>query len=225
MSRVASKHLDSGAPARWLRYASAGGVALASAGAYGDIIQITPVSLDGIPGARKISWRDLNNDGTDDILLKVNLGQWGDSSTFIYATIGGYGGEGIINKTQSQTITGGEPVGKVSIVGYRSSSAVETFYTRFEYGLPVGSRYFGVKLSGGQFGWIHVQLTTGALNAFESLSILSGAYNDQSGASIHVGTVPEPSSFACLGLLAAGAGGVFALKKFRKQQLIEEAKA
>ena len=129
----------------------------------------------------------------------------------------------IINKSQSQTNTGTDAAIQNAFHSY-SSGGYGTVAENTNR-LPVGTRFFGVKLSANKLGWIEVKLTADGLGDHESLSILSGAYNDQAGASIHVGTVPEPSSFAYLGLLAAGAGGVLALKKFRKQRLIEEAKA
>ena len=108
--------------------------------------------------------------------------------------------------------------------------------------LKTGTDYKGIITSSGNYGWIQIELeaTTGTPQydsggklgyltrpTFTKLSILQGCFNNTGGV-IEVGQacpVPEPSSFAYLGLLAAGAGGVFALKKFRKQQLIEEAKA
>ena len=54
MKRDEHRHLDSGPQTRWLRYASAGSVALASAGAYGEIILIPTTKLSAVPGTPKV---------------------------------------------------------------------------------------------------------------------------------------------------------------------------
>jgi hypothetical protein len=59
------------------------------------------------------------------------------------------------------------------------------------------------------FGWVHLN-TTGT-TGFPA-TIVDYAYED-SGASIMAGQMPEPSTFALLGVMAAGALGVRAWRK------------
>ena len=206
---------DGRSQSRWLRYASAGSVALASATASGDIVLMPdlPTTLNADVNANLSV--DLNGDSIDDVELFAEIYE-----SYRFAGIAPAGGDlGNYGPTGAHNLSDPSPTGnQIMIVSNVSSCQCNN------YGLSVGgSQYFGVKLSSNQYGWIHVELTTGADGSYKSLSILNGAY-DNTGAAIKVGAVPEPSSFAYLGLLAAGAGAVFALKKFRRHQLIEEAK-
>ena len=68
-------------------------------------------------------------------------------------------------------------------------------------GFPSGPNFY--------YGWVRVDVN----NAAKTLLIKDWAYNATSGASIVAGQVPEPGT---LGMLAAGAAGVFALRRRRK---------
>ncbi len=76
------------------------------------------------------------------------------------------------------------------------------------------SLYLGVRLTNSMtnvtnYGWVHLN-TTGT-TGFPA-TIVDYAYED-SGASITAGQVPEPTTFALLGVMAAGALGVRAWRK------------
>jgi hypothetical protein len=74
------------------------------------------------------------------------------------------------------------------------------------------------KVSGSDhFGWIRVHANIGPSNAVTT-TVLDWAYNDVAGASITAGEgiAPEPSTMS-MGILAAGAAGVLAWRRRRKQ--------
>ena len=61
-----------------------------------------------------------------------------------------------------------------------------------------------------QFGWMRISL--GATSGAQPRAIVEYAY-ENTGASIGAGVVPEPSTYALLGLAAAGAFGVRAIRR------------
>lgn len=68
-------------------------------------------------------------------------------------------------------------------------------------GFPAGANFY--------YGWVRVDVN----NAAKTLLIKDWAYETQSNVGISAGAVPEPGA---LGLLAAGAAGVVALRRRRK---------
>lgn len=86
------------------------------------------------------------------------------------------------------------------------------------------TQHFAFGLANGGLGWIHVE----TLFNGNPLTVTHG-YADHDLlpiGGIHVGsTIPEPGSFAFLGMLATGAAGVAALKKYRREQHVDETEA
>jgi LPXTG-motif cell wall-anchored protein len=72
----------------------------------------------------------------------------------------------------------------------------------------------------GDLGWIDVEVFDRSADGYpDQLEIISWAYNNVGGASIEAGqtsSTPEPNT-AALGLLAAGAAGLLALRRRRAQ--------
>lgn len=74
----------------------------------------------------------------------------------------------------------------------------------------VGFRFFNEALAQVQYGWMRISLSGTA--ASQPRLIVEYAY-DNTGAGIMAGQVPEPSTMALLGVMAAGALGVRAWRK------------
>ena len=77
---------------------------------------------------------------------------------------------------------------------------------------PNDTAFFAFRLDSG-YGWIKV------IAGFDGTPLVYNvAYDTEATSPIQVGVVPEPSSFALLGLLATGAAGVMAWKRCRRKQ-------
>ncbi len=76
----------------------------------------------------------------------------------------------------------------------------------------IGFRFVDPSLNGGAiaYGWMRISL--GATSGAQPRAIVEYAYED-SGAGIGAGVVPEPTTMALLGAMAAGALGVRAWRK------------
>jgi hypothetical protein len=108
----------------------------------------------------------------------------------------------------------------LSLLGYSNyitNGAV--FYSGIGAGPSLSGTYtFGFLTTAGQVGWIKVNFG----GAGGPVTYLAAAYETDVGTGIHIGTgasaIPEPSSFAALGLgaLALGAVGVRRMRKGKK---------
>ena len=78
---------------------------------------------------------------------------------------------------------------------------------------PNVGQYFAFRLDGSGYGWIKVDAGFGGNNL-----VYQGVYDTAATSPIQTGAIPEPSSFALLGLLATGAAGVMAWKRCRRKQ-------
>lgn len=193
----------------WMAYASAATAALAAPVAGQAAVQvIAPVGLTlANPSSGNNLSTDLNGDAVDDV--NFVLGNASTAQTAVFQAFSGAKAQTVSNMF---TAPGGMGA-SFSNFGTKTFGAT-SFNETASNGLPRNATVtLGVALSGGQSGWIRVRLDTGNLgginNSFTSLSVLGGAYED-SGAGIHVGTVPEPTSLA---FLATGALGVAALRR------------
>ena len=100
------------------------------------------------------------------------------------------------------------------------SSHTPGFYGSMAYGNNPNSEfktaadaYIGLSFPSGAnlfYGWVRVGVN---LNA-GTFQVKEWAYNSVSGAGIHAGQIPEPST---LGMLAAGSAGLVAMRRRRKQ--------
>ena len=168
MKRDEHRQLDSGSQARWLRYASAGSVALASAGASGEIVlldsytaTVLPSWATSAPDSSFVEGVDLNRDLINDLLIRLGFSSSTQSAKM---TFNDYG-----PRTDPNRIIG--PLSRDDVVGvnlnFSDGASIRHSVSGSGYvwsgptnnnGLSVGaSQYFGVKLSG-NYGWIQVEL-------------------------------------------------------------------
>ena len=231
-SRKASPRLSDKSPGkfvpRWMGFASAAGVSAAMpAAAAAAIIPISPATFPA-PAASQFTSNmpssqsrvntlfDFNLDAVDDLSFRFRFDFLGGGTLFQAAYANHPAGAGTgINRTPGSTFAVG--AGGTSYLSNYGTTSGGQFNT-YAYGLPPNAPItLGLELSGGKAGWIRILLSTDPVtNRYTSLALLAGAYED-SGAPIEVGAVPEPSTLA-LGLLAAGAIGVAALKRSRRRR-------
>jgi hypothetical protein len=93
------------------------------------------------------------------------------------------------------------------------------------FGPGVVTGFVGFQLPNGDLGWLELRVSdTGSTGYPNHATVIDWAYNDVSGGSIAAGqttsAVPEPSSLA-LGLLAAGALGLAALRRAKARAASE----
>ena len=201
---------------RWITFTSAAGAALASPQEIlGAIVNINPTSVT----LNSNTLLDLNGDAVNDFGLRLNTFSGGQ----LYQTASAYVISPVTGQLDgvSNTISGGGGSASFIVANVGVASSPGANFDNAGFGLPTNSTItLGLNLSGNQNGWIQLRLNAPSPTlAFTSLQLLGGAYESVAGTSIHVGTsaIPEPSSFAFLGLLATGAAGVTALRKYRQQ--------
>jgi hypothetical protein len=123
-------------------------------------------------------------------------------------------GGGHTSRSENGFVTGYKFVaGRQSTAGKRVS---------FGWTKTKGFAGFSFKTAGNQtdFGWVRLQYTVGENTLINSLTVIDWGYQNN-GTGITAGegapppVVPEPSTGA-LALLAAGAAGVTALRRYRK---------
>ena len=203
--------------------AAAAGAALAAPPAEATIIWSGPVNI-GIPSTTAGVYLNVVtgvNGPTPASAPGWDLNPWGSTNLSIWANNAASPSDGVvINFTggSSATLSDNLPVGTLVDGTWtfgRTSGIETTGATAFT--LSSSNNYFGFRFLNegtGQinFGW--AQLTLAGTYQGQPRAIISYAYED-SGAGILVGAVPEPSTFALLGVMAAGAFGV---REWRKRK-------
>jgi len=106
------------------------------------------------------------------------------------------------------TLAAGVPITSANTF-LNTTSSTETAAWQAGSNLYLGVRLTNSQTSAVNFGWVHLN-TTGSTGF--PVTIVEYAY-ENSGASINAGQVPEPTTFALLGVMAAGALGVRAWRK------------
>ncbi len=214
---------------RWLSFASAAGVSAAMpAAAAAAIIPIAPLPAFLVappapgPGGGFVvaaSPLDLNTDGVADIFASIFFSHTSPLSENQNAVV--YASSVLAlsaNSINSFAIGDGFAVSAVNIGTRQPASATFTgAFSNSGATLPAGASVtFAVGLSGGNASWIRLRLSVDPQRRYTTISLLAGAY-ENSGAPIKIGAIPEPSTLA-LGLLAAGAIGVAALKRAHRKR-------
>jgi len=113
-----------------------------------------------------------------------------------------------LDTTTYATLAAGTPISSANTFLNTTSSAATAAW-RAGSNLYLGVRLTNSQTSAVNFGWVHLN-TTGSTGF--PVTIVDYAYED-SGAAINAGQVPEPTTFALLGVMAAGAVGVRAWRK------------
>jgi hypothetical protein len=121
---------------------------------------------------------------------------------------GGVNGGLSLDATTYATLAFGTPISSANTY-LNVTSTTATASWRAGSNLYLGVRLVNSVTSATNFGWVHLN-TTGT-TGFPA-TIVEYAY-ENSGASITAGQVPEPTTFALLGVMAAGAIGVRAWRK------------
>lgn len=150
-----------------------------------------------------------------------DLNPWGSTSFNVWANNSASPNDGVIGNFtggSSTTLVDNLPLGTIvdgSWAYSRSSGNETTGPTAFVLNSSanyVGFRFLNESTGQIDFGWMQFSLST-TVSAQPRL-IVAYAY-DNTGAGINVGAVPEPSTFALLGVMAAGALGV---REWRKRK-------
>jgi len=202
MKRDKQRRVERGTQTRWMTYASAGSVALASGGIVDMNFVASPecvadlVTFDGtLPSGHRHLDLDGGGGWPPDLQMEFN----NNTSNMFRAFNGGV-------PAQAGTTPGGAfPSSGFTVHRYSSGS--------YHSWPNAASQFFAFRLNVTGYGWIKVDAGS-AGNAL----VYEGAYDTAATSPIQVGAVPEPSSFALLGLLATGAAGVMAWKRCRRQQ-------
>jgi hypothetical protein len=147
-----------------------------------------------------------------------DINPWGSGSFFVYSAASGGVVSGFAGGT-STTLVDNLPLSTLidaSSPNYGTSNSVETTGST-AFLLNSSSNYAGFRFLNEvtgvtNYGWIEFSLST-AFNS-QPRTVVAYAYDD-SGAGILVGAVPEPSTFALFGVMAAGALGV---REWRKRK-------
>jgi hypothetical protein len=153
-----------------------------------------------------------------------DLNPWGTSTFFLYANNAASPMDGVVSNfpggssaTLTDNLPFGTPINGTFTFG-RGNNIETTGPTAFTLNSSnnlAGFRFTNETAGGAiQFGWIRISLST-AYNASPRL-VVEYAY-ENSGAPILAGAVPEPSTFALLGVMAAGALGV---RQWRKRKTV-----
>jgi len=121
---------------------------------------------------------------------------------------GGVNGGLSLDTTTYATLAFGTPITSANTYLNVTSTAA-TANWRAGADLYLGVRFVNSVTSATNYGWVH--LTTSGATGFPA-TIVDYAY-ENSGGSILAGQVPEPTTFALLGVMAAGALGVRAWRK------------
>jgi hypothetical protein len=148
-----------------------------------------------------------------------NLNPWGSSSFNLWANNSANAMDGVVvNFTGGSSATASDNLPFGTLIDgtwtYGRTASVETT------GLTAialnssnnlfGFRFFNSVTSSIDFGWVRISL--GATSGAQPRAVVEYAYED-SGAGIGAGVIPEPTTMALLGTMAAGALGVRAWRK------------
>ena len=209
-------------------YATLAGAALAAPGfapsaeatiVYSGVVNITiPITVQGIylnVATGVVGTTPAGSPGWD-------LNPWGTGSLFLYANNAASPMDGFVNNfpggssaTLVDNLPFGTPINGAFTFG-RTNGIETTGATAFTLNSSnnlAGFRFTNEAAGGAiQFGWIRLSLST-AYNASPRL-VVEYAY-ENTGAPILAGAVPEPSTLALFGVMAAGAVGV---REWRKRK-------
>jgi len=150
-----------------------------------------------------------------------DLNAWGGTSFNVWANNSAEASNGVIgNFTGGSSATLVDNVPFLTPVDgtwtYVRSNGIETTgltaFTTSSSNNLVGIRFLNNTTNTLNFGWIRFSLS--ATSGAQPRAVVEYAYDD-SGAAILAGQVPEPSTFALLGVMAAGALGV---RQWRKRK-------
>ena len=200
------RRVERGTQTRWMTYASAGSVALASGGIVDMNIVASPecvadlVTFDGTLPSGVLDL-DFHAGGS------IDLAMWTYIQNFNYFQANNGGAPAVAGTTP-----GGE-FPSSPFLAWRYSEFGSTAAGRTHTNWPQDTQYFAFRLDGSGYGWIKVDAGFGGNNL-----VYQGVYDTAATSPIQTGAIPEPSSFALLGLLATGAAGVMAWKRCRRKQ-------
>ena len=138
----------------------------------------------------------------------ANFNPYNGGSGLQFFWNGGMNGGLSLDATTYATLAFGTPISSANTY-LNTTSATATAAWQAGSSLYLGVRLTNSMTSAVNYGWVHLN-TTGT-TGFPA-TIVDYAYED-SGASITAGQVPEPTTFALLGVMAAGALGVRAWRK------------
>ena len=179
-----------------MTYASAGSVALASGGIVDMNFVASPecvadlVRFDGV--GTTSGNVDLDGGGIDFA--------WNRYFTYAYANFGN--GMTPVEDGATPAVI---PQGRTAATRFKNYES--------NYSWPnEKSQFFAFRLDSG-YAWVKLDLSWDP-----NQLVYEGAYDTAATSPIQVGAIPEPSSFALLGLLATGAAGVMAWKRCRRKQ-------
>jgi hypothetical protein len=198
--------------------AAAAGAAIAAPPAEATIIWSGPVNIN-IPSTTSGVYLNVQtgvNNPVPGLVPGWDLNPWSSTSlNFFTPTPNPGGGEMVGTGTTYFNLTLGTLVSGASTFAGIGTSTING-------GTPLNlnssNNYMGFRFineaAGNQvqYGWLQISLAGTAQG--QPRAIVSFAYED-SGAGINVGAVPEPSTFALLGVMAAGALGV---REWRKRK-------
>ena len=208
--------------ARLAAYATLAGVALAApAVSKADIVYSGPVNIN-VPSTTSGIYINLVTGvfGTTPASAPGwDLNIWGSTSNNFWANNSAGPMDGVISNFTggaSATLVDNLPLGTIvdgSWTYSRSSGSETSGATAFNLGSSnnyIGFRFLNEATGQVDFGWAHFQL--GATQGGQPRTLIDFAY-ENTGASIPVGAVPEPTTTALLGMMAAGALGLRAWRK------------
>ncbi len=179
------------------------------------------VVTDQVPGDNAFfaTGFDLNGDSTTDFSLAVLNGRpSGGAAAAIAGAGGGIVGSASGAYTYAFKLAPGYTIGSAAPFRASGSMAFYNGYANSQW-LNSSPGFLGLRfMIGGQtvYGWARVSVAPNAPNSTSArnITIFDAAY-ETSGAPIVAGAVPEPSTNACIGMLALGAIGLAAHRRRR----------
>jgi hypothetical protein len=207
--------LEQPKPMRRVAYTLAAGAAAGVAAGNGASEADAQIVYSGLQNISigQFSYQNLNLDG--DAFGDVKLKNYVFGGNYQGATVGFFPGQLVISNNSFPFYVTALSKGQVIDV----SSVGPSFYGSMAYGANpnaefdnVENAYLGLSFPSGAnlfYGWVRVAID----NTAGTFLIKDWAYNSISGEGIRAGEIPEPAS---LGMLAAGAAGLVALRRKRK---------
>ena len=207
---------------RLAAYAALAGVALAApAVAKADIVYSGPVSIN-VPSTTSGIYINFVTGVFATSPASVpgwDMNPWSSSANNFWANNSASPNDGVVGNFtggSSATLVDNLPLGAVldnSWTYVRANSSETTGATAFNLGSSnnyVGIQFLNETTGQLNYGWVQFQL--GATPGAQPRNILGYAF-ENTGASIMVGQIPEPTTTALLGVMAVGALGVRAWRK------------